>query len=145
MTEEKEPGGFKITDRRQFTSEGELRQDAVKLPREEKRTDEKRPPESRRAAPSQPGEPRGTPPQIDFASFVLSLATTAMVHLGEVPDPATGRKNDNLDAAGEMIEILEMLQAKTSGNCSADEGQLLESLLYELRMKFLQKSKAIKL
>jgi Domain of unknown function (DUF1844) len=79
------------------------------------------------------------PSGIDFAGFVLSLATTAAVQFGDIPDPNTGQRAEpNLLAAGQMIEILTMLQAKTKGNLLPPEAQLIEDLLYELRMRFVQ-------
>jgi uncharacterized protein DUF1844 len=76
---------------------------------------------------------------IDFAGFILSLATTAAVHFGDIPDPATGQPMEpNLPAAAQMIEIIAMLQEKTAGNLSESETKLVEDLLYELRMRFLQ-------
>jgi hypothetical protein len=78
-------------------------------------------------------------PQVDFAGFVLSLATTAAVHFGDLADPNTGQKAPaNLQLAGQMIEILAMLQEKTKGNLSEPEAKLLDDLLYELRMRFVQ-------
>ncbi len=76
---------------------------------------------------------------INFTGFVLSLATTAAVHFGDIPDPNTGqRATPNLQAAGQMIEILGMLQEKTKGNLLGPEAQLIDDLLYELRMRFVQ-------
>jgi Domain of unknown function (DUF1844) len=76
---------------------------------------------------------------INFASFVLSLATTAAVHFGDIPDPNTGQRSPpDLQAAGQMIEILGMLQEKTKGNLLDPEAQLVDDLLYELRMRFVQ-------
>jgi uncharacterized protein DUF1844 len=78
-------------------------------------------------------------PGIDFAGFVLSLATNAAVHFGDIADPNTGeRQPQNLLAASQMIEILAMLQAKTQGNLLPPEAQLLDDLLYDLRMRFVQ-------
>ena len=68
-----------------------------------------------------------------------ALATTAAVHFGDIPDPNTGEKaTPNLQAAGQMIEILGMLQEKTKGNLLEPEAQLIDDLLYELRMRFVQ-------
>jgi hypothetical protein len=76
---------------------------------------------------------------INFAGFVLSLATTAAVHFGDIPDPNTGeRVEPNVAAAGQMIEILDMLQQKTKGNLLEPEAQLIDDLLYELRMRYVQ-------
>jgi hypothetical protein len=80
---------------------------------------------------------------ISFAGFVLSLAHTTAVHLGDVPDPTgSGSTEPRLDAAFQMIEILGLLEEKTRGNLSAEERQLLEQILYELRMRFLEVQKA---
>jgi hypothetical protein len=87
------------------------------------------------AEESQTDQPSG----ISFAAFVLSLAHTTAVHLGDVPDPVTGQSlPPNLPAAQQMIEILALLEEKTRGNLTAEERQLLEQLLYELRMRFVQ-------
>ncbi|HEX5474954.1 MAG TPA: DUF1844 domain-containing protein [Vicinamibacterales bacterium] len=80
---------------------------------------------------------------ITFAGFVLSLATTAAVHFGDIPDPNTGEPGEpNLIAAGQMIELLAILQEKTRGNLEADESKLLDDLLYELRLRFVQGQQA---
>ncbi|HVZ24310.1 MAG TPA: DUF1844 domain-containing protein [Vicinamibacterales bacterium] len=79
---------------------------------------------------------------INFPAFVLSLAHTAAVHFGDVPDPVTGQTAErNLPAAQQMIDILSLLEVKTRGNLSAEERQLLEQLLFELRMRFIEASK----
>ena len=76
---------------------------------------------------------------VDFAGFILSLATTAAVHFGDIPDPATGQPIEpNVPAAAQMIEIIAMLQQKTAGNLSEVEAKLVDDLLYELRMRFVQ-------
>src|SRR5215218_11102966 len=73
---------------------------------------------------------------ISFAAFVLSLAHTAAVHFGDIPDPVTGQTADaNLPAAQQMIDILSLLEEKTRGNLTAEERQLLDQILYELRMR----------
>jgi hypothetical protein len=80
-------------------------------------------------------------PQISFTTFVMSLATTAAVHFGDVPDPVSGSSEVNLTAAGQMIDILAMLQEKTSGNLTQEEDSLVGTLLYELRMRYVEASK----
>ena len=79
-------------------------------------------------------------PRIDFASFALSLGTSALYHMGLVGDPETGKpvSEANLALARQTIDTLEMLEAKTHGNLDAEEAKLLESLLYELRMRFVE-------
>lgn len=80
---------------------------------------------------------------VAFSGFVISLVTTAAVHFGDYPDPATGElKPANLAGAAQMIEILAMLEEKTKGNLSAQERSLLEQSLYELRLRYLAATKA---
>jgi hypothetical protein len=81
----------------------------------------------------------GELPAIDFSTFVLSLSTSALFHLGLVPDPQTGGPGErNLPLARQTIDILEILETKTRGNLDAGEAKLLESLLYEIRMRFVE-------
>ena len=77
--------------------------------------------------------------QIDFSTFVLSLSTSALVNLGLAPDPATGQTGaPDLVMASQTIDTLALLQEKTRGNLDAEEDKLLGSLLYELRMRFVE-------
>ncbi len=79
---------------------------------------------------------------ISFAAFVLSLAHTAAVHFGDIPDPVSGQMSEaNLAAAQQMIDILALIEAKTRGNLTAEERQLLEQILYELRLRFVDANK----
>jgi hypothetical protein len=79
---------------------------------------------------------------ISFAAFVLSLAHTAAVHFGDIPDPVSGQKSEvNLPAAQQMIDILALLEEKTRGNLTAEERQLLDQILYELRLRFVEVGK----
>jgi hypothetical protein len=82
-------------------------------------------------------------PQIDFSTFVVSLSTSALYHLGLVADPETGKTEaPDLGLASQTIDTLAILQEKTRGNLDADEERLLESLLYELRMRFVEVRKS---
>jgi Domain of unknown function (DUF1844) len=79
--------------------------------------------------------------ELSFTAFVLSLASTAAIHLGDLPDPATGETSaPNLEGASQMIDILALLDQKTRGNLTAEERQVLEQVLYELRMRFVEAS-----
>ncbi len=81
---------------------------------------------------------------IDFSTFVLSLGTTALYQLGEIQDAEGGGERPtepNLPIARQTIDTLEMLTEKTRGNLTETESKLLESILYELRMKFVEASK----
>ena len=129
--EEDEPQGFKVSDRRSFDAQGERRQDAQ--PKESPGAME--PPK-----PSAFNERHEAP--IDFSSFVMSMATSVLVALGEYPDPETGRPSIHLEAARQTIDILAMLVEKTKGNLTEEEDQLLQGVLYELRMDFVAKKRS---
>jgi hypothetical protein len=78
-------------------------------------------------------------PNINFSSFVLSLAATAAVHFGDRLEPGASTVGPvDLVAAGQMIDILGLLEEKTRGNLTADERDLLETVLYELRLRFVE-------
>ncbi len=77
---------------------------------------------------------------IDFYTFCLSLGSSAFMHLGDAPLP-DGTTAENLVLAKQTIDILGMLQDKTRGNLTNEEGQLLTNLLYDLRMKYVAASK----
>ena len=82
-------------------------------------------------------------PPLTFTAFVVSLASTAAIHFGDLPDPISGQPSEpNLDGASQMIEILSLLEVKTRGNLTAEERQVLEQVLYELRMRFVEASSA---
>ncbi len=154
---EEEQSAFKVTDRRMFTTEGEIREQQQPDLSEQAPPHKEEPPKASQEEkpkasqePNQQEEAERTAEQdpsqgVNFASFLLSLATTGMVHLGEIPDPGSGQKMEDLEAARQMIDILGILKEKTEGNLSAEEAHLLENVLYELRMKFMGKSKATKL
>ena len=80
-------------------------------------------------------------PGLSFTAFVLSLASSAAIHFGDMPDPESGQKAEpNLEGAAQMIEILALLDQKTRGNLTAEERQVLEQVLFELRMRFVEAS-----
>jgi hypothetical protein len=84
-----------------------------------------------------------SPHAVNFVGFVFSLAHTAAVHFGDVPDPATGQQaTRNLPAAQQIIDILALLEEKTRGNLTAEERQVLEQLLYELRLRYVDVSRS---
>lgn len=78
--------------------------------------------------------------ELNFSTFVLSLASSAFYHLGDIPDPMTGQKQENLPAVKQTIDILIMLQEKTTNNLDADEKKTLEQLIYELQVKYVAKN-----
>lgn len=103
------------------------------------------------AADDPPAAPAGQPdsrtgpapaPRVDFATLVQSFFVTALYHLGLAADPTTGQAGTpDLPAARQNIEILELLEQKTRGNLDEEEARLLESVLYELRMRFVEASR----
>ncbi|OGP14540.1 MAG: hypothetical protein A3I75_00685 [Deltaproteobacteria bacterium RIFCSPLOWO2_02_FULL_50_16] len=80
-------------------------------------------------------------PTIDFATFLLSLASSAQIQLGLTPHPETNKKESHLEGAKQTIDILGLLQEKTKGNLSENEAKLLEAILYDLRMVFVTLNK----
>jgi hypothetical protein len=79
--------------------------------------------------------------EFGFSTFILSLSTSALVHLGELPDPLSNAKEVNLQLAKQTIGIIEMLKEKTEGNLTQEEENLIESVLYDVRLKFISSSK----
>ena len=79
-------------------------------------------------------------PEVTFSTFVLSLASSALVHLGEVPNPETGSTSRNEELARNAIDVLTMLDDKTRNGLTPDESKLMRDVLYELRMKFVAHS-----
>ncbi len=75
---------------------------------------------------------------VNFSTFVISLASSAMVHLGQANDPATGALNPSRDLARSAINVLAMLENKTDGNLDKEESKLITTILYDLRMGFVQ-------
>jgi pyruvate/2-oxoglutarate dehydrogenase complex dihydrolipoamide acyltransferase (E2) component len=139
MDEEKKEKGFVIKDRRHFDESGDLRTEE-----EAKKAEEKKPEAAAGPAPAAPEEPAATGPEdaplpeINFSGFIFSLSTTAMYHFGDFPDPVTKEAKRNLPAAKQTIDILTIMKEKTKGNLDEDENQLLDDILYELRMRFIK-------
>ncbi len=102
------------------------------------------PEEQREAAEKYTEKVTGSPyepmPKVDMSTFIMSLSSSVLVYLGEVPDPETGEKTTcNMDMARHTIDLLGMLEEKTKGNLTPDEREMLNSILFELRMKYVQK------
>lgn len=89
-----------------------------------------------------PEEPSVDAQQIDFSTFIFSLATGAFIHLGLAPDPSSNQVQKDLALAKQDIELLAMIKDKTKGNLSSDEQKLFESLLTEVRLRFVEASKS---
>lgn len=80
-------------------------------------------------------------PKIDFATLIMSFASASMIAMGRIPDPATGEVVRNLDVAQQNIDIIILLREKTTGNLSREESEMLDHILYELRMNFVEAAK----
>ena len=122
--------GFIIKDKRssQISEDDATFQDEQETKDQEKQT-----------ASSQKKETE--PFQVDFSTFIMSLTSSAFYHLGDMPDPSTGKKEVNLPAVQQTIDMLIMLREKTKGNLKEDEKKLLEQLVYELQVKYVAKTK----
>jgi Domain of unknown function (DUF1844) len=79
-------------------------------------------------------------PAITFSTFVLSFASTALIHLGHSPNPDSGHTEINLTLARQSIDLLEMLELKTKGNLDSEESKLLASVLADLRLRYLKQA-----
>ncbi|HVN72834.1 MAG TPA: DUF1844 domain-containing protein [Desulfomonilia bacterium] len=93
------------------------------------------------AQPQEEDKPRGPIPAIDFTTLIMSFASAALVSMGRVSDPALGTVQKNLVVAQQNIDIINLLHEKTKGNLTADEGHLMEQILYELRMCYVEAMK----
>jgi hypothetical protein len=132
--DEEEHGGrgFKVEDRRRFTGSEE--------PSATERAEEPPVEETAGADARAPGTLADEPPlaEMSFSTFVMGLTTQALMHLGEIPDPVDNQVARDLPAAKQMIDLLGILREKTKGNLDATEEQLLGSMLYDLRMRYVE-------
>ncbi len=77
-------------------------------------------------------------PEVTFSTFVMSLNTSVLYHLGEIADPETGGKILNIDLARHAIDTLVVLEQKTKGNLTEEEAELLKNILYDVKMRFVK-------
>ena len=122
-----EEKGFVIRDRR-FSSQKEKEEESGSRA-EEKREEPHRTDTAQRDAPL---------PEIDFANFMHSLYISALIQLGEIPDPVTKQPDKQLALAKQTIDLIGMLQGKTRGNLTPEEGKLIEDILYNLRIIYVK-------
>jgi uncharacterized protein DUF1844 len=135
MGDSKATGGFTVTDRRSFGEGGDPRtpEEAATTP-------------AATAGDEDAAGPRGaagspTLPAVDFHTFVLSLGSSALLHLGELEHPDVGAPQKDLPLAKHTIDILVMLEEKTKGNLTPAEEKLIGSLLYDLRLRYVEAQK----
>jgi hypothetical protein len=164
--EEDKERGFKVADRRRFSAEGEAKPEVEEKPVAAPAKPIEKPVEAhshahddlhihspsegaqaeasaayQKAASSQPGAADLGPQDLTFASFVVGLSTEALALMGEMPHPATGERIHDLIGAQQIIDIIAILQDKTRGNLSHDEDTLLDAILFDLRMKYVEKAR----
>jgi hypothetical protein len=128
---DQKPSGFTVTDRRSFADSAEA------SPAGEGKPEGEAPPTTARSSAARP---EAALPPVDFGTFVLSLGSSAIMHLGEYQHPDSGKVEKDLPMAKHTIDILSMLEEKTKGNRTPQEDQLIESLLYDLRLRFVDAS-----
>lgn len=138
MAEEGEKGerkGFKVEDRRRFSPEtGEPRESGDRADTSEELGQTASGEEAR-------GKERDNEkalPEINFSTFVISLSTQALMHLGEIPNPLSDRVESDIPVAKQMIDIIALLREKTRGNLDQGEEKLMDDVLYDLRMRYVE-------
>jgi hypothetical protein len=136
--EKKEGKGFTVQDRRRFSETGESRDD-VEPSAQAADSGKTQPTEASSSQPSPQGPAQEAPlPEINFSTFVISLSTQALMHLGEIENPLTGKVEPDVLVAKQMIDIIGMLREKTRGNLNAAEDRMIEEILFDLRMKYVE-------
>ncbi|MGH7853656.1 MAG: DUF1844 domain-containing protein [Candidatus Binatia bacterium] len=128
-----EAKGFTVQDRRRFSPEtGAARKDAS-----EEAAAEAQPGADKSGEAARESEQESLP-EINFSAFVISLSTQALLQLGEIANPMSGKVEIDVPVAKQMIDILGMLKDKTRGNLNASEDRLMEDILFDLRMKYVE-------
>ena len=131
--------GFTVKDRRAFDTDGKAREPSETTQDTAEKT--KEPSETTQEKPKEETAEKAPPlPEVNFSSFLLSLSSSVLLHLGEIPDPQSGAKKKDMALAKQSIDILTLLKEKTEGNLTEEEKNLLENLLYDLRMRFVKAS-----
>lgn len=142
--EDKDPKGFTVKDRRRFAADDSEREEAAQggeEKREEKEhAQEERVKEKFEEASEKCEQKSSAPlPEVTFSTFVLSLSSSALYNLGEIPDPVSQKTETDLPMAKQIIDTIGMLQEKTRGNLESEEERLVKTLLYDLRLRYVQK------
>lgn len=129
MAEEEK--GFVIKDRRSFDDKGDLKTGEEKSGKEVKK-------EERKQEPAKEQGRQAVLPEVNFSYFLISLSSSALLHLGEIADPQTGEKRKDLPIAKHTIDTIAMLKEKTKGNLTEEEQKALESILADLRWRYVR-------
>jgi hypothetical protein len=134
--EKQEKRGLKVEDRRRFSESGETRTETPDSPQTGSSPASDAPAEAD-SAPLRSADP--SPMDLNFSTFVISLSTQALAHLGEIEDPVDRRRTIDLGAAKQLIDILGILKDKTKGNLDTLETGLLDKMLYDLRLCYVER------
>jgi len=138
--EKQEKRGFKVEDRRRFSESGEARPAGRDSTPPESSATAGAPAAGHDAgAAAQPPRPEPPPLDLNFSTFVISLSTQALAHLGEIQNPIDRSMAVDLGAAKQLIDILGILKDKTKGNLDATEAGLLDNMLYDLRLRYVER------
>ena len=137
MTEDE---GFKITDRRGRPSDGSTAEPEGRPLDSGARPAAGPPPGAAEAHPPRAGGPPGGGP--DLQGLFVMFASSALINLGEAPDPATGERSVDLEQARETIDVLVLIRDKTEGNRTEQESRLLEEILYDLQLRFVSAARS---
>ena len=132
--EEKQEKEFTIRDRRTSASQ-DASETRGETPTKQPGPAEQKPVDS---AQTQGQKGTGSLPEPDFSALVISLASTAQISMGNMPNPQTNKPEQNLPAAQQMINILGMLKERTKGNLTPEEQALLDNVLFSLRMQYVK-------
>jgi len=144
LTERKNEESFRVIDRRPFTSEGELRKEAVEEMEREQKREEKLHPVAEVPQPAAPQPPAEVPKRSQpFENLVRMLGSNAAMVLGAYADPRTGQPMIDPEAAHELIDMLDALREKTKGNLAPEEDSLVLDLLGKLKMTYLEVNQAV--
>ena len=136
MPDEKgEEKGFVIKDKRVFSQKEQELKEEDKEPEKEPAKEETK---AQEVASAKKQEAEAQLPEINFPTFIISLNASALVNLGAIEDPASGKKVKNLLIAKQTIDILSMLEEKTRGNLTEEEEQILKNILYDLRIIYVK-------
>jgi len=123
-----EERGFTIKDKRRIFKQEE---------KEEKGPEAQTKPEEAQTKPEE-AQTEVPLPEVNFSTFILSLSSSVLMHLGEIPDPISKEKKKDLSLAKHTIDVMGMLQEKTEGNLTDNEKKLMDGILYDLRMRYVQ-------
>lgn len=146
-SDEKERG-FKVQDRRRFSAEGEAKAGTEDTTASKFDQPELKPGSASHSGTSGPAtfeSPKSSPDagsgpvlEINFATFLVGLSSEALAALGEIPDPSSHERRHDLGSAQQLIDVIGMLQEKTRGNLDSHEQNLIEAILFDLRMKYVE-------